>query len=170
MIGRSPHAIQGLLMKKIALLLAVISLSFFCSQAQVRSPAAPPPTLRYTFLTAGNKAGFESSTRNADGSVQIHYEFNDRGRGPSINERIVIDKYGIPVEIENTGVDYFKAPVEEHYSFKQGKASWKNRAEEGQKQAALRTFYVSVSGATEEAAFLAQALLVTSGHKLPLLP
>src|SRR5258708_6974694 len=127
-------------------------------------------TNRYTFILAGNKAGFESSTRNADGSVQIHYEFNDRGRGPSINERIVIDKYGIPVEIENSGVDYFKAPVEEHYSFKQGKASWKNRAEEGQKQAALRTFYISVSGASEEAAFLAQALLVTSGHKLPLLP
>ena len=163
-------------MKKTTFLLAVISLFSFCMSAQSTSTSSATSlvkdaqTLRYTFTLAGNKAGFETSTTNSDGSVQIHYEFNDRGRGPSINERIVIGKDGIPLEIENSGVDYFKAPVAERFSLKQGQASWKNRSEEGQKQAAAKAFYVSVSGAFEETGFMAKALLAAPGHKLSLLP
>jgi imidazolonepropionase-like amidohydrolase len=127
-------------------------------------------TTRYTFLMAGNKAGFESSTRNADGSWQIHYEFNDRGRGPSINEKLVAGKDGIPSQIENTGIDYYKAPIEEHFSIIQGKAAWKNRSEQGEKAVSGKAFYVSTSGAMEESALLAQALLAAPGHKLALLP
>src|SRR5207302_275049 len=75
-----------------------ISLAY-CQSASPTAPKTAAPA-RYTFLLAGNKAGFESSTRNADGSWQIHYEFNDRGRGPSIDERIVAGKDGMPTEIE----------------------------------------------------------------------
>jgi imidazolonepropionase-like amidohydrolase len=125
---------------------------------------------RYTFILSGNKAGYESSTRNSDGSLQIHFEFNDRGRGPNVNEKIVAGKDGIPTEIEITGVDYLKSPVDERYSLKQGVASWKNRSEEGQKNISGKAFYTSISGATEETGLLAQALLAAPGHKLPLLP
>jgi hypothetical protein len=134
------------------------------------APAHQNAATRYTFILAGNKAGFESSSRNADGSLQIHFEFNDRGRGPNVNEKIVSGKDGIPVELEITGVDYLKAPVDERFSLKQGNATWKNRAEEGQKKINGKAFYVSISGANEEAALLAQALLDAPGHKLPLLP
>jgi imidazolonepropionase-like amidohydrolase len=125
---------------------------------------------QYTFIMAGNKAGYESSTRNTDGSLQLHFEFNDRGRGPSVNEKIVPGKDGIPVELEITGVDYFKAPVDERFSFKQNNAAWKNRSEEGQRKAAAKSFYVSISGGAEEQGLLAQALLAAPGHKLALLP
>jgi len=97
-------------------------------------------TTRYTFMLSGNKAGFESSTRNADGSLQIHYEFNDRGRGPSINEKLVAGKDGIPTFIETSGNDYMKAPVEEHFSLSQGKANWKNRSEQGEKSVTGKAF------------------------------
>lgn len=141
-------------------------------QAQAAPAAAPQDATssRYTFVMAGNKAGFESSTRNPDGSLQIHFEFNDRGRGPSLNERIVAGKDGIPTEVNSTGVDYLKAPVEEHFTLKQGNASWKNRSEEGQKSVKGKAFYVSISATSEEAALLAQALLAAPGHKLALLP
>ena len=62
--------------------------------ALVHAQSSPAPTTdgtnatRYTFILAGNKAGYESSTRNPDGSLQVHFEFNDRGRGPNINEKI----------------------------------------------------------------------------------
>ncbi|HEX4603785.1 MAG TPA: amidohydrolase family protein, partial [Candidatus Angelobacter sp.] len=125
---------------------------------------------RYTFITAGNKAGYESSTRNPDGSLQLHFEFNDRGRGPSVNEKIVSGKDGIPVQIEITGVDYLKAPVDERFSFKQNTATWKNRAEQGRKTLTAKAFYVSNSGGAEETGALAQALLAAPGHKLALLP
>jgi imidazolonepropionase-like amidohydrolase len=157
-------------MKKLCLLLFPTLIVL----AHGRVPAAPAPqnaaTTRYTFTLAGNKAGFESSSRNTDGSLQVHFEFNDRGRGPNVNEKIVPGKDGIPLELEITGVDYLKAPVDERFSLKQGIASWKNRSEEGQKKISGKAFYASVSGTSEETALLAQALLAAPGHKLPLLP
>ena len=155
-------------MNKLCLLLFPMLIAFASGQAS----AAPSPenavSTRYTFM--GNKAGYESSTRNPDGSLQIHFEFNDRGRGPNLNEKIRAGKDGIPTEIEITGVDYLKAPVDERFSLKQGAASWKNRSEEGQKKISGKAFYTSISGASEETGLLAQALLAAPGHKLALLP
>ena len=157
-------------MKKLCVLLFPIFTILV--QAQAVPPATPSDAklTRYTFILSGNKAGYESSTRNPDGSLQVHFEFNDRGRGPNINEKIVAGKDGIPVEIEITGVDYLKAPVEEHFSLKQGTASWKNRSEEGQKKISGKAFYTAISGSSEETALLAQALLAAPQHKLALLP
>jgi imidazolonepropionase-like amidohydrolase len=158
------------MMKKLALLfMAVVCFIATACFAQAQAPSAAG-AVRYTFILAGNKAGYESSTRNADGSLQVHFEFNDRGRGPSIDERIVIGKDGIPTELKSSGVDYLKAPVEEQFSLKQGAASWKNRSEEGRKEVNGKAFYVSISGTSEESALLAKALLASPGHKLPLLP
>src|ERR1051326_2625138 len=156
-------------MKKLLLALPILAL---LAQAQVAASATleNPAATRYTFILSGNKAGYESSTRNPDGSLQVHFEFNDRGRGPNINEKVVAGKDGIPVDIEITGVDYLKAPVEERFSLKQGTASWKNRSEEGQKKISGKAFYTTISGASEETALLAQALLPAPQHKLSLLP
>ena len=85
-------------------------------------------------------------------------------------KRFVAGKDGIPTDIEITGVDYLKAPVDERFSLKQGVASWKNRSEEGQKKITGKSFYTSIAGASEETGLLAQALLAAPGHKLPLLP
>ncbi|MBZ5492728.1 MAG: amidohydrolase family protein [Acidobacteriia bacterium] len=156
-------------MKKFLLLFPI-----FAALAQSQTTAVPSSeaakSARYTFILSGNKAGYESSTRNPDGSLQVHFEFNDRGRGPNVNEKIRIGKDGIPLEIEITGVDYLKAPVDERFSFKQGVASWKNRSEEGHKSTNGKAFYASISGATEETGLLAQVLLAAPGHRLPLLP
>ncbi len=160
-------------MKKSSLLCSALLFAFLAGStvhAQNNANAGPEKTRRYTFILVGNKAGFESAMHNADGSWQVHYEFNDRGRGPSINEKIVTGKDGIPVELENTGIDYLKAPVEEHFSLRQGAASWKNRAEQGQKNVSGKAFYVSIAGSSTEGALLAQALLAAPGHKLALLP
>ena len=156
-------------MKKFLLLFPIFAALAHPQTTAAPSSEAAKPT-RYTFILAGNKAGYESSTRNPDGSLQVHFEFNDRGRGPNINEKLVAGKDGIPVEIEITGVDYLKAPVDERYSLKQGVASWKNRSEEGQKKISGKAFYTSISGASEEVALLAQALLAAPQHKLALLP
>ncbi|HEY2113440.1 MAG TPA: amidohydrolase family protein [Candidatus Angelobacter sp.] len=157
-------------MKKLALLLFPILAILVQAQAVPPATANDAKASRYTFTLAGNKAGFESSSRNADGSLQIHFEFNDRGRGPNINETIVAGKDSIPLDIKISGVDYLKSPVEERFSLKQGAASWKNRAEEGQKKVTGKAFYVSISGGAEETAMMAQALLAAPGYKLPLLP
>ncbi|HET9837018.1 MAG TPA: amidohydrolase family protein [Candidatus Angelobacter sp.] len=156
-------------MKKLCLFLLLICASAYSQN----SPAIPPKEAagtRYALLTMGNKAGYEQITRNADGSLQVHFEFNDRGRGPSIDEKIVSGKDGIPSAIEIKGNDYLKAPVEERFSVQAGKATWKNRSEQGEKSAAGKAFYVSLNGVPEETTLLAKALLDAPGHKLALLP
>src|SRR6266853_5719650 len=141
-------------MKKLRFLLLPTLIALAYGQVSAVPSTDDAKTTPYTFILAGNKAGFESSTRNPDGSLQVHFEFNDRGRGPNVNEKIVTGKDGIPVEIEITGVDYLKAPVDEHFALKQGNATWKNRSEEGQKKINGKAFYVSISGAAEETALL----------------
>ena len=72
-------------MKKLALLFLLLSLSLDISSAtaQMASAAAAtgPTVSRYTLLLMGNKAGFETSALNPDGSLQLYFELNDRGRG-----------------------------------------------------------------------------------------
>ncbi|HVO82756.1 MAG TPA: hypothetical protein VMT28_18665 [Terriglobales bacterium] len=154
-------------MKKLAWIPVLLLLSI--THAQVAAPSAGATT-RYSLLIAGNKAGFETSSQNPDGSLQLYFEFNDRGRGPKVTEHIVLDKAGIPTQVENTGNDYLKAPVDEHFSVPGGVASWKNRAEQGQKKVSGKAFYVSICGVPEEGALLARALLAAPGGRLPLLP
>ncbi len=156
-------------MKNFGLLLALLS---FAAVPQETTPSVPSEAnaARYTILMAGNKAGFETSGQDPDGRWQFYYEFNDRGRGPATTERITLDKAGIPISVENTGIDYYKAPVDEHFTLQNGTATWKNRAEDGQKQTATPAFYVSISAAPEEVGLLAKALLAAPGQKLSLLP
>jgi hypothetical protein len=145
------------------------------SSIQLFAQGAPPADAnandtRYVVLMSGNKAGFQTTTANPDGSYQVHYEFNDRGRGPKIDETIELNKDGIPVKVVAKGVDYMKASVEETFSVENGKAQWKNRAESGEKQFSGNEFYSGVSGTPEEGRLLALAALKRPDHKLKLLP
>ena len=154
----------------VALLSLSVGLSLVAIAAAAQAPAAGGQSeVRYTVVVMNNKAGFETSHRNADGSLELYYEFNDRGRGPKITERIVLDKDGLPAQIESSGNDYMKDPVQERFSLQGGRATWKNRAEQGEKPVSGKAFYVSLSGVPEETALLAKALLAAGG-RLPLLP
>lgn len=147
-----------------------VLLSLTLANAQTASnPTGEAAGARYTLVLSGNRAGFQTVKSNSDGSLQFYYEFNDRGRGPKIDETVVLGKNGLPVQIDASGNDYDKAPVEEHFSLKDGVAKWKNRAEEGSKTISGDAYYVSVSGAPGEQGLLAHALLVAGGH-LALLP
>ena len=157
-------------MKNLLLLAAILLVASSPIGTVAQNTQQDDAALRYSFLMAGNKAGFESATHNPDGSWQVHYEFNDRGRGPKIDESIVVGNDSIPTSLQNTGVDYLKSPVDEHFSLVQGRASWRNRAEQGERALSGRAFYVSIAGSTQETALLAKALLAAPGHKLALLP
>lgn len=156
-------------MKKLFLFL-LLALPLASAQVAVNSSKANAGVTRYTFLLAGNKAGFETATTDPDGTLVFHSEFNDRGRGPKIDERMVLGKDGLPIQVENKGNDYYKAPVNEHFSLGNGKATWKSQAEEGEKSLSGKAFYLSVSGTSQEAAVLARALWAAPGHRLALLP
>lgn len=140
------------------------------AQTAATDKATSEVSQRYTLIMAGNKAGFQTTMTNPDGSLKVHYEFNDRGRGPNIDEVIQLSRSGLPIKVQASGVDYMKAPVTETFSLQGGKANWKNRAESGEKMVKGDAFYSSVSGTPEEGMLLVRALLKAPSHKLPLLP
>ena len=137
--------------------------------AQVFSFAATAPqTLRYTISSNGKIAGSEVDIYQPDGRVECTFEFNDRGRGPKISAVYVLDPNGIPLKVDETGNDYLKAPVDEHFEIKDSVAHWKSTAENG--QAPAGSFYISNNGASAETAFLVAALQKAHGAPIRLLP
>src|SRR5438034_1951741 len=121
-------------------------------------------------LIQGNTAGTQTVERQPDGAVRAEYSYNDRGRGEHITATWKLDGAGVPLEYDGRGNDYMKAPVEEHFEIKNGRASWKNRSEQGEQAVTGEAFYLPMNPPPEFFAVLARALLKAPQHKLPLLP
>ncbi|MDP9099136.1 MAG: amidohydrolase family protein [Verrucomicrobiota bacterium] len=118
----------------------------------------------------GNPAGNQTVKEEPGGAARVEYSYNDRGRGDHIVATWKVDAAGVPTEYEGRGNDYMKAPVEERFEIKNGKASWKNRSEQGEQAVAGEAFYLPMTSPPEFLAVLARALLKAPNHKLPLLP
>ncbi|HEX3130487.1 MAG TPA: amidohydrolase family protein [Thermoanaerobaculia bacterium] len=126
---------------------------------------------RYTIDFGGNKAGTATSLEAGPREWRYTFEFNDRGRGPKLEEHAVVDERGVPVLFEITGIDYWKNPVDERYELKSGKAAWHNASESQDGLAAARpSFYLTMNGTPQEIELLARALLAAPGNTLPMLP
>src|SRR5436309_4163901 len=121
-------------------------------------------------LIQGNTAGTQTVERQPDGAVRAEYSYNDRGRGEHITATWKLDGAGVPLENDGHGNDYMKAPVEEHVEIKNGRASWKNRSEQGEQAVSGEAFYLPMNSPPEFFGVLARALLKAPNHKLPLLP
>jgi len=145
-------------------LFAVLSVFVFASAA------AAPAARTDQILIQGNKAGSQSVSAQDDGTVRAEYSYNDRGRGDHIVATWKLDAAGIPIEYTGTGNDYMKAPVEEHFSLKDGKAIWKNRTEQGDRSLTAAAFYIPTNAPPEFFGALARALLKAPNHTLALLP
>jgi hypothetical protein len=147
----------------------LVLLSLLVSAWQpVAAGATGPQTLRYTIASNGKTAGSEVDTYLPDGRVESTFEFNDRGRGPKISARYTLGADGLPLRVDETGNDYLKAPVDEHFEIKDGVAHWISTAEND--HAPAGAFYISNNGAAAELAFLVAALQRAHGAPVRLFP
>jgi imidazolonepropionase-like amidohydrolase len=139
--------------------------------APVRN-AAPSASgeIRYTVLLAGNRAGSAVTTAVSERERRFTFEFTDRGRGPSLVTRAVMDGKGLPVLLEITGHDYLKNKVSERYERSGRKAVWKNDSEQGERMVEGPVYYPPLNPPPQEAELLARALLRSPGGRLNLLP
>lgn len=132
--------------------------------------AEEPREIHYGFLFSGNRAGSAASRVEPDGTLVYTFEFNDRGRGPSTTSRYRLDAKGLPTFVETTGNDYWKNPVEEKFTWENGRASWKSSSEHEDREVREPAFFLSLNGPPQESMLLAKALLAAPDHRLPLLP
>lgn len=141
-------------------------LFLLCAQAA----AAAPVQRTDQVLIQGNAAGTQTVATAADGATRVEYSYNDRGRGDHIVATWKLDANGVLAEYTATGNDYMKAPVEEHFTLKDGKATWKSRSESGEQALTSPAFYIPTNAPPEIFNVLARALLKAPEHSLPLLP
>jgi imidazolonepropionase-like amidohydrolase len=135
----------------------------------VAAAAAPAPR-EDQFLIQGIVSGSQTVTPQGTDTVRAEYSFNDRGRGDHIIATWKLDAAGVPTEYSGSGNDYVKAAVTETFRIANGKATWSNRAEHGEKAVSGEAFYVPANPPPEFTAVLARALLKAPGRKLSLLP
>ena len=136
-------------------------------------PSAVPPridTLRYTVTISGNRAGSLVVVREGADTARTLFEFNDRGRGPSLDTRVILGPAGVPSAITITGNDYLKAPVDERFALERGSATWSSAADKGSKPVEKAAFYLPLNASPDVIATLARALLRAPERRLDLLP
>ncbi len=140
------------------------------SASTVPAQSAIPAHREDQILVQGIVAGSQTITGLGTDSVHAEYSYNDRGRGEHIVASWKLDSAGVPVEYSGSGNDYMKAPVTESFRNTDGKASWQNRTERGEKTVAGEAFYVPNNAPPEFMGVLARALLKAPRHTLWLLP
>src|SRR6266480_7008227 len=109
-------------------------------------------------LIQGNAAGTQTVQIDSTGVAHAEYSYNDRGRGDHITATWKLDAAGVPTAYEASGNDYMKAPIQEQFELKNGKAHWKNRTEHGEQSVRREAFYIPVNPPPEFSGVLARAL------------
>jgi imidazolonepropionase-like amidohydrolase len=130
---------------------------------------APPDALHLTITLGDTHAGDQLQWRDADGTLHARFQFNDRGRGPTLRMRYVLDAAGVPTAFEATGNDYFKAPVDERFSLTEGRAAWASAEERGEAADAGAKFFAPFNAGLEAGALLVMAA-ERAGGRIGVLP
>lgn len=124
----------------------------------------------YDFVSSGVVKGSQTTLAMPNGTLDVRFEYVDRGRGPTVRSRIVLDRAGLIANLHTTGYNYLKVPVDERFSVENGEATWKNSAENQRHPNSPPRFYVSMDGTPEEGAILARAALRARGESIDLWP
>jgi hypothetical protein len=132
--------------------------------------ALPAPVTRYVILFAGNRAGAATVQNVSDREQVFTFEFNDRGRGPDMTTREVVDEQGVPVRVEISGHDYWKNTVDEKFERTGSHAAWSNAGEKEERTLDRPAFYIAFTPSFLEGEVLARALLRTPDGRIDLLP
>ncbi|MEI9918620.1 MAG: amidohydrolase family protein [Bacteroidota bacterium] len=127
-------------------------------------------TTRYEVISSGKLTGKLVRWSNEAGHVGYHYEYNDRGRGPSLDVNFKTTGDGVVIERIAKGHDYYKAPVNESYSFANGVAQWKNNIENDKKSSDVNLLYSPLDGIPAEIELTLKSLLKAPNHQLDVVP
>lgn len=90
--------------------------------------SSPADTTRFVILFSNRPAGHLKVWREGQ-EIVSDYEYNDRGRGPHIAERMTANESGYITGAVIRGHGYFKDTVDERFSYGNGTASWKNHVD-----------------------------------------
>ena len=126
-------------------------------------------TIKHNVVRLGKVVGKHLSWKKGANDHYYYFEFNDRGRGPSVTSHSKTDSKGNIIFQEITGVDYFKTKVEEKFEIKTGKALWKNKFE-NESVAYKGELYSNINGNPGEIELALRILKNSTSKKINILP
>lgn len=152
--------------------LSLLTLLMATSASAVSGHAQAPDTTRYTIMMAKGPSGVVKAWTERDSVRGFSMQFNDRGRGPALRQRVRVGTDGYPLMVQIDGEDYYKAPVSEGFHVEQSgsarQARWKNAAESTTVTVREPSFYVPMNDAS--VGILERLLLASPSHRVALLP
>ncbi len=154
--------------RRVVAVTAIVA-GLFSRGATAQSASSTTDTTRFVILFSNRPAGHLKVWREGP-EIVSDYEYNDRGRGPHITERMAANKSGYITSAVIRGHSYFKDSVDERFSYTNGTASWKNHVEGESSAVRALPFYMSLDGTPAENDLFLQALFAGSGRPLPLFP
>ncbi|MBZ5588381.1 MAG: amidohydrolase family protein, partial [Acidobacteriia bacterium] len=116
------------------------------------------------------QAGTMTVQATGTSAYRVHFEYNDRGRGPRFDSTIALDPASIPLRIETDGNDYMKGPVAERFERTTTGATWSSGGGAGTLAVSGRAFYFPFAGTPFDTGLLARAALRAQGGTIGLLP
>jgi hypothetical protein len=152
-----------------------VILASACAVLAAAALPAPPPTpcpplTRYTVVLGGTRAGAMTVQATGESTYTIHFEYNDRGRGPKLDSTIELDAGSTPARIETNGNDYMKGPIAERFEHTKNRGAWSASGGGGSRAVPDRAFYLSFDGTPFETGLLARVLLRQPRRTIALLP
>jgi cytosine/adenosine deaminase-related metal-dependent hydrolase len=112
--------------------------------------------MRFTVLTQDRVSGNEMITRDGD-SLRVHYEYVDRGRGPSYDASYVLDAQGFVSAFEAKGKDYLGKAFEERFTLEASRATWVSSSDRGSVEVTSPALYLPIDAPPGFEALLAHA-------------
>src|ERR1700693_3912631 len=154
--------------RRVVAVTAIVA-GLFSRGATAQSASSTTDTTRFIILFSNRPAGHLKVWREGQ-EIVSDYEYNDRGRGPHITERMAANESGYLTNAVIRGHSYFKDSVDERFSYANGTASWKNHVEGESSAARALPFYMSLDGTPAENDPFLQALFAAAGRPIPLFP
>ncbi len=133
-------------------------------------PTTPLPPTTFAVILGGAQAGTMTVQATGTGAYRVHFEYNDRGRGPRLDSTIRLDPDSTPVLVETDGNDYMKGAVAERFERTATRATWSGGGGTGSRAVSGRAFYLPFDGTPFDTGLLARALLRAPGGTIALLP
>ena len=135
-----------------------------CLALAVSSAALADTTLDYNVLYTGKQSGTQKTVIVGDGRMHVSYSYRDNGRGPDIEEDIVLLPDGTFKSYSQKGKTTYGAILDERFAIARGRASWQSPSERGSQEFTVPAIYLPAYGSPETNAIIVRATQQASGH------
>jgi len=140
-----------------------------CSALALTTATLHAESQRFAVIDNGENVGHVYA-EIAGNTVSIDHDVKSNGRGPTMQETIVLDAQGLPTSWALQGTSTFGNKVDERFIAKGKRLSWVDTTGKGAMQARVPTLYVAQEGSPFALGIYARALLADGDHVLPAAP